>query len=503
MVSIQNFGQTLPRLHPHFKPHFQVFRITQTSIFNTLAIFLILIKRIWQAQILQSQWTALIMFLTTTLRGQSGFFPNAQYNNVYPGLPGDIFLNLNSQANFLPSYAPGSAGFFLAIHEIGHTLGLKHPHDDGGTGRPTFTDLGISGLDIDWATIMSYNDDANWNLVSFDPATPMPLDVLALQYLYGPNQTTNSGNSVYTLPLNNLYATIWDPSGGDTIDVSSSPVAWTIALPNVQLSELVSTLTGFALPTNDFQIAVPQNLYWLMGNIEDVIGSKYDDTLSGNDIANLLVGGEGSDALHGGDGNDTLNGGAGADQDVGRRRQRRLFRRQWQRRGHGERQRGQRHCLCLGRLQADGERREPGAARQRRAGLRQQPWRTPSIGNSGNNILNGGTGADGMYGGAGNDAYFVDNPGDVVIENANDGSDTVFATIHLRLSANVETPDAARQCRPAGLRQQPRNTHLSATPAAICSTAAPAPTPWSAGRQRHLFRRQCRRLGDRERQRGQ
>ena len=71
-----------------------------------------------------------------------GFFPNAQYNNEYLGKPGDIFLNLNSQANELPSYAPGSAGFFLAIHEIGHTLGLKHPHDDGGTGRPTFADLG-------------------------------------------------------------------------------------------------------------------------------------------------------------------------------------------------------------------------------------------------------------------------------------------------------------------------------------------------------------------------
>jgi hypothetical protein len=88
--------------------------------------------------------------------------------------------------------------------------------------------------------------------------------------------------------------------------VSSSPVAWTIALPNVQLSKLVPTLTGVARPTDEIQIAVPHNLYWLMGNIENVIGSKYDDTLSGNDIANRLVGGEGSDTLDGGAGADTF-----------------------------------------------------------------------------------------------------------------------------------------------------------------------------------------------------
>jgi serralysin len=43
-----------------------------------------------------------------------------------------------------------------------------------------------------------------------------------------------------------------------------------------------------------------------------------------------------------------------------------------------------------------------------------------------------------MVGGAGSDAYFVDNAGDVVIENANEGTDTVFSTAHYALSANVE-----------------------------------------------------------------
>src|SRR5262249_56198760 len=58
-------------------------------------------------------------------------------------------------------------------------------------------------------------------------------------------------------------------------------------------------------------------------------------------------------------------------------------------------------------------------------------------GNTGNNLLNGGTGADIMFGGLGNDTYFVDG-GDGVIENANEGNDTVFSTTHLALSANVE-----------------------------------------------------------------
>ena len=59
-------------------------------------------------------------------------------------------------------------------------------------------------------------------------------------------------------------------------------------------------------------------------------------------------------------------------------------------------------------------------------------------GTGGDNLLDGDAGADSMYGGAGNDAYFLDNIGDVVVENANEGSDTVYATANYRLVANVE-----------------------------------------------------------------
>src|SRR5262249_30649012 len=56
----------------------------------------------------------------------------------------------------------------------------------------------------------------------------------------------------------------------------------------------------------------------------------------------------------------------------------------------------------------------------------------------GNNLIDGGAGIDGMYGELGDDAYTVDNNGDVVIENANEGNDTVYASVNYLLGDNVE-----------------------------------------------------------------
>ncbi len=56
----------------------------------------------------------------------------------------------------------------------------------------------------------------------------------------------------------------------------------------------------------------------------------------------------------------------------------------------------------------------------------------------GNDTLDGKAGADLMVGGLGNDTYLVDNIGDIIFENANEGSDAVKASVSYTLSANVE-----------------------------------------------------------------
>ncbi|MFN4844118.1 MAG: DUF4347 domain-containing protein [Dolichospermum sp.] len=69
-------------------------------------------------------------------------------------------------------------------------------------------------------------------------------------------------------------------------------------------------------------------------------------------------------------------------------------------------------------------------------------------GNTGNNVLNGGLGNDTLIGGLGNDtligrlgndSYYVDNAADIIKENANAGTDSVFSTAATyTLRANVE-----------------------------------------------------------------
>ncbi|AEG93875.1 Conserved hypothetical protein [Ramlibacter tataouinensis TTB310] len=60
------------------------------------------------------------------------------------------------------------------------------------------------------------------------------------------------------------------------------------------------------------------------------------------------------------------------------------------------------------------------------------------VGSAGNNTIDGGAGADTMSGGLGDDTYTVDNAGDVVVESAGKGTDTIQTTLSFVSGGNIE-----------------------------------------------------------------
>jgi Ca2+-binding RTX toxin-like protein len=60
------------------------------------------------------------------------------------------------------------------------------------------------------------------------------------------------------------------------------------------------------------------------------------------------------------------------------------------------------------------------------------------IGGAGNDTLDGGAGVDRLAGGLGDDTYYVDSRSDVIVELANEGTDTVYASASYTLPSQVE-----------------------------------------------------------------
>jgi Ca2+-binding RTX toxin-like protein len=79
-------------------------------------------------------------------------------------------------------------------------------------------------------------------------------------------------------------------------------------------------------------------------------------------------------------------------------------------------------------------------------------------GYAGNDLIDGGLGADRMFGGAGHDTYVVDNTGDVVVENANEGFDTVRVSFSYTIPVNVDVVEltGAAQINATGSSQNDR-----------------------------------------------
>jgi len=222
--------------------------------------------------------------------------------------------------------ARGGYGFATLVHEFGHLLGLAHPHDGGfdleGNLFPgvssVFGDYGDYDLNQSIYTVMSYNDGwairyPNHSAINFGwTATPMALDIAAIQLLYGTNTTYASSNNTYTLPTMNssgtFWSCIWDTGGLDVISNAGSSLA---SMINLNAAPLTGPNAGGYVsyaPTIVGGFTIANGVI-----IENATGGSANDTLIGNTGNSLLTGGAGWDSLSGSAGNDTLDGGSGAD----------------------------------------------------------------------------------------------------------------------------------------------------------------------------------------------
>ncbi|HZB37718.1 MAG TPA: M10 family metallopeptidase [Beijerinckiaceae bacterium] len=245
---------------------------------------------------------------------------------------GDVWFN-NSLGRY-DNPVRGNYAWHTGLHETGHALGLKHPHEPDGA----FGAMPIDRDSVEY-TVMSYRShvgdstaggyvNGSWDF----PQTLMMDDIRAIQEMYGPNYGTNAGDTVYQWSpttgelsidgapqgspgANRIFLTVWDGGGVDTYDFSSYAAALTISLEPAawstasaaQLARLDQALGGTRVAAGNIA-----NSHLFNGDarslIENAKGGSAADRIAGNDGANALWGMAGSDTLLGGAGDDTLRG---------------------------------------------------------------------------------------------------------------------------------------------------------------------------------------------------
>ncbi len=120
------------------------------------------------------------------------------YSMRQTGDPTEIVASFASVGMDDDDLTVGSRTFVTYLHEIGHALGLGHagPYD----GFADWETDHAFRIDSYQSTLMSYFDQEENPFVDASlarPVTPMPLDILAIQNLYGAPASVRGGDTVY------------------------------------------------------------------------------------------------------------------------------------------------------------------------------------------------------------------------------------------------------------------------------------------------------------------
>jgi serralysin len=277
--------------------------------------------------------------------GSQAAFPtnDGTYWKIDAREAGDLWLGTNGRPTSMNFF--GTDQLNTIMHEMGHSLGLKHGHDDSFNGAldPSRNDNEFSVM-----TYASYfgadTDGATEAHVGSSPQSYMMYDIAALQAYYGPNFGKVGSTAVYTwdaatgqqyindevapntgvTATNKIFSTVWTQGALTTFDLSNfnedqvddlRPGRW-LTFSRQQLADLNS---GIAVPGPSVFTA-QGNIYNALlfegdtrSMISNLIAGAGNDTLIGNDIANEITGNAGNDYIRGNGGNDTLIGGLGTD----------------------------------------------------------------------------------------------------------------------------------------------------------------------------------------------
>ncbi|OIN45805.1 hypothetical protein BLL37_30055 [Pseudomonas azotoformans] len=214
------------------------------------------------------------------------------------GLVSDVFFDSTDDANREPT--PTNGGKKTSLHEVGHALGMSHPHRDLPQGMSY--DTATYAQDTVGYSVMSNWDehhtgqDFNKNGVKHFPSGPMVDDIAAIQKLYGANTDARSTDTTYGFNSNadrDDYRlshssdapvfTIWDGGGVDTMDFSGFSDQQIINMNPGQGSS-IGGMKG--------------NVFIAKGvTIENAIGGSGDDVFISNRAQNVMTGNGGKNTF--------------------------------------------------------------------------------------------------------------------------------------------------------------------------------------------------------------